>query len=315
MAGISGNVFSNMGLASQGIDSATAEQQKLTEGAIGLTELQRQVGAAKSNRAALSNVDPATGQYGALTALATQQKENGDPNYMQTQDQIDKLMLQGRSDMAQAAVYGLPADQAEQQHVQKFGTDSIVPGSLEFGTNPENGHHLVSAIDPKTNQRKTWDASQFMSMQQAPVTLHPDEKVVRPLTGETISENPTLESGRYGVVQKSGADRHVVTAGPMDKAEVKYPGENGGSTQYLYNSETGKWIAPPGSGGGGGGGSNNSPSSKDLPTLKAIGDEIEKNEKMGQINPETGKVSVTGAGSSAKVLAGELYYGSGKKID
>ena len=287
-----GNFLSNAGLASQGMNQASIDQQNLAQaqqktkaGEIGLEDIQREDLAAKALRQATANADPDTGIQGALSAYANQQKANGDlTGYQATVDASQNHAMQVATRLAQATAYGLPTDQTEQYLTQNMGK-TFVPGSLQYGTDPATGKHIASVVDAKTNQRVVVmpDALGFLSAQQQKVKLGAGEQLVSPLTGQAVANNPeAAATGNSDIYMKTGPQAGQVT-------------QKGGPRRVISNitrTNTGSTsVANP----------------KDLPVLKAIQSSVMNNPGLGTIDRATGKIVGNEVAQSRVADAQSIY--------
>jgi hypothetical protein len=311
-------MWSNAGLVAEGAqkfqtgqENLAQEQQQTTEGGIGLTEMQRQVEAAKSLRAATAN--GGDGIHDIALARAHQQQLNGDMGGFQSSvTEAQNAVQQAKDAMMNGAVYGMDPSKVEEQIKQFMGASAITPGSLKYSQDPTSGHTMVSMIDGKSGQPiPPVDATQYVAMRQPLTTLTPDQKVVRPLTGQTIAENPTAEISRSGgVVMKSGPNAGKIQ-GQAGIVPSVTKDENGNEITQLYDSGTGKWIDRPG---GSAVGTPSQTSPKALAKFKEISTAILNHEGMSSVDQATGGKATTQIGSAKAALGNKLAI-SNKDLD
>lgn len=291
---MAGNIFSNTGLMARGSNDASLAEENLAQakqqtaaGTIKLGDIQREDLAAKALREATANATPDSGIQGAFTSYANQQKANGDfQGYQATVDAQQNHALQVASRLAQATAYGLPTDQTEKYLAQAMG-QTFVPGSLEYGTDPQSGKHMASVIDAKSNQRVTImpDAVGFLNAVQPKTILAPGAKAVGTFNGQDFASNPeAAATSNSDVFMKTGPNAGQVTT----------PGTPRRTISTINRTSTNLTPA---------GGTN----PKDLPALKAIESNVLNNSGMSSIDMQTGK-NVATSEAQAKIADAQSIY-------
>lgn len=284
-----GNIFSNAGIASSGMNDAQMDTETLAQtkqqtaaGAIHLGDIQREDQSAKALREATANATPDIGVDGALTSYANQQKANGDmQGYQSTLDSQQDHRMQVMTRLAQATAYGLPPEKTEQYLSQNMG-QTFVPGSLEYGTDPKTNKHMATVIDAKTNQRVTVmpDALGFLAAQQKPMDIGPGHKAVQPLTGTELANNPQAKpTGQGGTFnEQTGA---IIAPNQPRRSEVNIT----------------RNFAPKSAGA----------TKSDLPAMKAIKDSVSNSPGLGTIDRQTGKIVGTQDANTRIADAQSIY--------
>jgi hypothetical protein len=221
--------FANFGLNAEGMDTEQAMSQenalrgqKVTTGQIGLEDLQREQANQATYRGAVSGSDPNQGTAGMIRNVQSAAKSTGDlGNYQRAQQALIDLRNQGWSQVTMAALTGAPPDQAEKDF-NATGTARMVPGSLEYGRDPNTGDILMRAVNADDGKEYHVNATQYARLHGMLKTeteaLKPGEKLINKQTGAQIANNPPLDMydvSRTGIIfnKHTGSWQQTDTSG------------------------------------------------------------------------------------------------------
>ena len=255
MGGLSGNL-ANYGLITQGMDSASLQEQNMSDlqqharlrgqqietGDIGLEDVRRTKENEASYRNAVSSSSPDSGTMGIYHNVSDAALKGGDfGTYDQARKASLALQQEGWGQIAVGALTGAPPEQVE-KNFNATGVSKMVPGSLEYGRDPKTGDIIASAINVQDGKRYPFNATQYARLhgliKTDPIKLGPNEKAITQ-GGTEIGSNPVDQFKATGNIiynSKTGAWQNTDPGGEWKLGTIV---EGNNERTVEINSKTG----------------------------------------------------------------------------